>query len=194
MDNSCVSKDFELRPESVLKLTCINESNKIIDNPIVLLIQPDNYCGDITFTTNNSYIFNNLDQGNITAIAGGGDYSPTPISFVISSESKVDKTLLLSKGNFINIQVLSPEFKPISGANVNFINANIYNMPLSFFIKKGFVSAEPSNFKTSHKGTFKIGPLPSGNYSIRIQKNAYSWKNIVRLPEGSPININTILK
>lgn len=189
-----VTKNYILKQEGVFRLVVKVIDGKGVSESIVKVLSPDNYIGQIISNSKGLFVFKNLEDEKVSVITGGGSFAPTLISASIVSGETVEKTLSLRKGGFLEINAFNIIGAPLKGAKIYIQESGLYGLSWAQLKDNCFIEYKPNNFTTSDTGTFKIGPLPVGEYSISINYGGMYWNGIGKITSGSTSTIKTVLQ
>ncbi|MBU0755261.1 MAG: carboxypeptidase regulatory-like domain-containing protein [Planctomycetes bacterium] len=192
--DAAVTKDFLLEPEGVLKIRVLDAKGIDFPQATVMVTYPKGYAGLTVSNDSGLFVFENLPEGNITVVAGGGSYAPSLLSTGVVKGETVEKDLQLADGGTLIIKVSDIKGTPISNAAVSFPWPGLCNLSWATLEKQGFLQITPPNFKTDSTGTFRICPLPAGTYPITVTSGNASWTGEAQVTSSNKaVEIKAIL-
>jgi len=190
---SPVRKDYTLTAEGVVKLHVKGSGNVSLKDAVALLQGTAGPSAKPITNGKGMFVFKNLAEGSVTAIAGGKGLAPAAITVGVTAKETVERTMNLSKGGYLTIVARDLEGQPLYGAKVIFDLSGLFGMSWNSLVNHGFINATPATFTTTHTGVFEAGPLPEGLYTITLKHGSAVWKGEAHLVPGGAKKLKAVL-
>ena len=125
-----------------------------------------NYDGAVYTSTDGRFAFHDVKPGRWTVVVQAEGHAPAWAPIVADVSRPVENQFVLEPGAMISGQVIDPDGKPVPGAAVGWANP----------IRADGKPDEPLELNamtaSDEDGSFRLGPLPPGQFQITALKEA----------------------
>ncbi|MBU0756310.1 MAG: carboxypeptidase regulatory-like domain-containing protein, partial [Planctomycetes bacterium] len=191
--DASVTKDFLLEPEAALKIQVFDSKGKGHTQATAMVTYPKDYAGYTASNERGLFVFQNLPEGKVDVVAGGGPYAPSQLSTGVAKGETVEKDLQLTEGGTLIVQARDLDGKPVPEAKISFSWPGLCGLTWSALEERGLLQIDPPSFRTDSTGAFRIGPLPAGTYPITVTAGGSSWNGEAQIRSCKAMEIKATL-